>query len=66
MALRIIPLEDLFVAAFVECCTSVFDSARISDDSSKWVSQSCPEPEKKERKEALVCDLKSFDSHGML
>jgi hypothetical protein len=39
MALRIIPFEDVFIAALNVECTGVFDSARVLNVLSKQVRQ---------------------------
>ncbi len=59
MALRIIPLEDVFVAALnVGQVYSILLVYRMfCPNGSGKIDQN---RKKKERKEALVCDLKSF------
>jgi hypothetical protein len=62
MALRIILLEDVFVAALnVAQVYSILLGCFFQTGQAKLIRTG-----KKERKEALVCDLKFFDSHVML
>ncbi len=63
MALRIYPLEDVFVAALnvAQAYSILLVYWMFLPNGSGEVIQN-----RKKRKEALVCDLKSFDCHVML